>query len=894
MKKTLLTLVSLVIIISSLALLTSCINVDGADAIAALEQLNNEKIQQLEREHQEEIEQLQNEYEQRLAVLELDYKTQITGLEAQISGYDSQITELQMQHADEFEVLEKEYNSQLADLMKSYENAVNALENEKNALTLEKEAIEKNYLDETNRLNDTVKKLQVELSELESKYNGVLAELEAMNGSNEALESLKAYYEAEIFRLTDERNTYLEEALAYEKAYKDKESELNDAIAQHESEIASMHASHLAEIGYINDQHAQQISSLNAQHNEQIEKLNSEKAALKDEINRHLQSIAALEAQLKSLTDSQTYFIIFDYGTFGPSMQYTTAKTGDVINAAPYAPAVEGYAITGWLLDGVTPITLPYTVTRNAVLVAVYERDSYPISFDLNGGTMSYYPKEYSTSAGSMLPSPERSGYVFSGWYESYDFGGNPIYAIPAGEKGEKYLYARWTPEYDNVTYTLRSGAAYTSSYYEVTGYTGGSSTAAIADEIDGIPVTTVRLGAFSGSDVSEIIIGNNVSNIYLTQSLNCSMLISFTVSSDNTRFFAYNGVLYERTDNGGNKLVAYPTCRGESPPSIPSFTTEIGERAFSGANISFVNVPESVKSIGMSAFENCQSLYTVTLAEGLEYINMWAFSQCSLLYQVVLPKSVKGIDDYAFDSCRADITFFYGGNESDWPTVSLGTRTGISASNLYYYSETKPAGTGYYWHYLNGGIRIWENIDYGNGLAYDYGSADGTCIIIGIGNYADKDVVIPNYINGLLVVGVADRAFAGNTDITSVTMQGSVERIGEEAFYGCTSLQYVELAGSVYYIGAKAFADSNIKSIILPAVLMHIGTNAFDNCYNLSAVYYSSSKSNWESCGFKIESTSPIAYVLYYYAESTPNEVGWYWNRIAGEINTFYVPNPI
>jgi hypothetical protein len=219
---------------------------------------------------------------------------------------------------------------------------------------------------------------------------------------------------------------------------------------------------------------------------------------------------------------------------------------------------------------------------------------------------------------------------------------------------------------------------------------------------------------------------------------------------------------------------------------------------------------------------------------------------------------------------------------------------TGISASNLYYYSETNPADTGYYWHYLNGKIRIWENIDYGNGLAYDYGSADGTCIIIGIGNYADKDVVIPNYINGLLVVGVADRAFAGNTDITSVTTQGSLERIGEEAFCGCTSLQYVELTGNVYYIGARAFADSNIKSIILPAALMHIGTNAFDNCYNMSAVYYSSSKSNWESCGFKIESTSPIAFVLYYYSESTPTEMGWYWNRIEGEINTFYVPNPI
>ena len=62
----------------------------------------------------------------------------------------------------------------------------------------------------------------------------------------------------------------------------------------------------------------------------------------------------------------------------------------------------------------------------------------------------------------------------------------------------------------------------------------------------------------------------------------------------------------------------------------------------------------------------------------------------------------------------------------------------------------------------------------------------------------------------GLTVSGTGDLpdgAFAGRTDIVTVTFTGQVARIGRSAFAGCTQLRRVDGFGAVTCVMSQAFA---------------------------------------------------------------------------------------
>ena len=62
--------------------------------------------------------------------------------------------------------------------------------------------------------------------------------------------------------------------------------------------------------------------------------------------------------------------------------------------------------------------------------------------------------------------------------------------------------------------------------------------------------------------------------------------------------------------------------------------------------------IPDSVKSIGESAFANCYSLTLVTLPENLEKLEINTFANCDLLNEITIPEAVKSIDSGVFDGC--------------------------------------------------------------------------------------------------------------------------------------------------------------------------------------------------------------------------------------------------
>ena len=78
---------------------------------------------------------------------------------------------------------------------------------------------------------------------------------------------------------------------------------------------------------------------------------------------------------------------------------------------------------------------------------------------------------------------------------------------------------------------------------------------------------------------------------------------------------------------------------------------TSIVTNAFRLSKIVSITIPDSVTSIGDSAFNRCFSLTSVTIPDSVTSIEGNAFSYCSGLTSVTIPDSVTSIGRYAFYS---------------------------------------------------------------------------------------------------------------------------------------------------------------------------------------------------------------------------------------------------
>lgn len=96
------------------------------------------------------------------------------------------------------------------------------------------------------------------------------------------------------------------------------------------------------------------------------------------------------------------------------------------------------------------------------------------------------------------------------------------------------------------------------------------------------------------------------------------------------------------------------------------------------------------------------------------------------------------------------------------------------------------------------------ENINYSTELLYD-SSGDGLMVVhqivnsdgsVTIGDY-QGDMVIPETVNGVKVVAIDNGAFKNCTELTGISIPGSVVYSGSGAFYGCTSLKKLRLEDS-------------------------------------------------------------------------------------------------
>ena len=196
------------------------------------------------------------------------------------------------------------------------------------------------------------------------------------------------------------------------------------------------------------------------------------------------------------------------------------------------------------------------------------------------------------------------------------------------------------------VTYR---GSSYTSYSNE---YTGDITIPAVVSN-NGIsyPVTKIDNYTFYNCNgLAKISIPNSIIEIGYNAFDGCTSLSSVNISD----IAAWCRILfYSNPLNTAHHL--YINGSQVTDLEIPNSVTSIGEYAFLGCtSLASVIIPNSVNSIGKDAFKGCSGLTSVNISNSVTYISEYAFQECSGLTSINIPNSVTSIGEYAFQGCTS------------------------------------------------------------------------------------------------------------------------------------------------------------------------------------------------------------------------------------------------
>jgi len=410
------------------------------------------------------------------------------------------------------------------------------------------------------------------------------------------------------------------------------------------------------------------------------------------------------------------------------------------------------------------------------------------------------------------------------------------------------------------------------------------------------IPNSVTSIGSYAFEDctsLTSITIPNSVTRIGEYAFSKCSSLISFTVDAANTHYVSVDGVLFNYAKD---TLIQYPIGNKRTTYTIPNSVTSIGNSAFYYCeSLSSVTIPNSVTSIGYNAFSNCTSLSSVTIPNSVTSIGSSAFYYCISLSSITIPESVTSIGSEAFYGCtslpvennlRYADTYLVGAIEKTLSTYTIKTGTKWIGTYAFEYCSTLSSIT-----IPNSVTSIGEN------AFFDCPSL--------------TSITIPNS-----VTSIGDRAFSNCTSLTSITIGNNVTRIGKYAFSDCTSLTSITvdaanthfasvdgvlfnyakdtliqypignkrttytIPNSVTNIGEQAFSScTSLSSITIPNSVTSIGNSAFDGCSSLSSINVDAANTHYAS----------VDGVLFNYAKDTLIQC-----PVGNTRTTYTIPNSV
>ena len=289
-----------------------------------------------------------------------------------------------------------------------------------------------------------------------------------------------------------------------------------------------------------------------------------------------------------------------------------------------------------------------------------------------------------------------------------------------------------------------------------------------------------------------------------------------------------------------GNKDIAY-VAFGKNIETIASY-------AFSDcSNLEAFSFKEGskLKTIGADAFSLCTSLIKAIIPSGCKTIEARAFYGAGNMTTLDIPASVTTIGDNAFASCSSlkDITV----NWSTPLSCSDNTFADINTQSctLHVPADTKDtyASTAPWSSFDIEEQDKWLNGMFNN-LYVSLNLVKHEAVITGIKEYTEQNVYLPwglSYSgNDYPVTTIASRAFAGDSVLTNIIIPSAVTNIEDGAFDMCTHLSSLQFdnGSALKSIGIEAFGSCySLENFILPEGCENIGSWAFQSCGNITAL---------------------------------------------------------
>ncbi|MBE6684586.1 MAG: hypothetical protein E7592_02900 [Ruminococcaceae bacterium] len=346
-----------------------------------------------------------------------------------------------------------------------------------------------------------------------------------------------------------------------------------------------------------------------------------------------------------------------------------------------------------------------------------------------------------------------------------------------------------------------------------------------IPSTYEGYPVIMINDYAFYGCDIESVIIPDSVSRIGDSAFDNCSALTSVTLGNGVTSigkgaFLACTQlksiVIPDSVRYIG--MSAFEACGRLESVTIGRGVSEIGDYAFSlCGDLSEITVPDNVQILGKGAFNACMGLKTVILGSGINTISERAFSECYDLEKITFYKSVRTIESHAFNMCESISTVEFYGNTADWNAISISSGNGkmTSAELICKLADE--------WDDVLIDLELNEN---GDGY-----------VVVGIGTFAERELIIPDTYKGLPVTEIGTGAFERCESIRRVVIPDSVVKIGSGAFTNNPNLTHVTFGNGLVEIDDSAFMATSLSSITIPDSVQKIDDNAFADCHSLESV---------------------------------------------------------
>ena len=338
---------------------------------------------------------------------------------------------------------------------------------------------------------------------------------------------------------------------------------------------------------------------------------------------------------------------------------------------------------------------------------------------------------------------------------------------------------------------------------------------------------------------LTSITIPNSVTSIGERVFAGCSSLTAINVAEANKFYSSVDGVLFNKDKT---ELICYPPRKVDDSYSIPNSVTSIGASAFIYcSNLTNITLPKGVTSIGDSAFCNCLSLTSITIPFGVTSIRNSTFCGCSSLTSIAIPKSVTSIGYGAFCYCQSLTSITIPDSVTSIGDMAFGHCYNLISIAIP--DSVTSIDDAFYCCSSLTSIMLPEGLtSIGSGTFYGCSNLTSIAIpesVTSIGECAFwgcsslTNITIPDS-----VTSIDDCTFENCTSLTSVEIPNSVTSIGNYAFSSCISLTSIMIPNSVASIGEEAFSDcKSLASITIPAGVMSIGRLAFYNCESLTSI---------------------------------------------------------